>query len=71
MDCTVCSSKRAFWMSIPVQLKASTELTVSLVSQRDEEVDQVSAIEAQKRFGITAVTGHVLTGRQKGGKCNR
>ena len=47
------------------------ELTVSLVSQRDEEVDQVSAIEAQKRFGITAVTGHVLTGRQKGGKCNR
>ena len=46
------------------------ELRISLVSQRDEELDQVSAIEAQKRFGITAVTGHVLTGRQKGGKCN-
>ena len=47
------------------------ELRISLVSQRDEELDQVSAIEAQKRFGITAVTGHILTGRQKGGKCNR
>ena len=42
------------------------ELRISLVSQRDEELDQVSAIEVQKRFGITTVTGHVLMGRQKG-----
>ena len=47
------------------------ELMISLVSQRDDDLDQLSAIEAQRRFGITAVTGHVLTGRQKGGKCNR
>ena len=49
------------------------ELSISLVSQRDDDLDQLSAIEAQRRFGITAVTVHVLTGRHthKGGKCNR
>ena len=36
------------------------ELRISLVSQRDDDLDQVSAIESQNRFGITAVTGHVL-----------
>ena len=42
------------------------ELKVSLFSPSDEELGQLSAIQAQMGFQITAVTGHVLTGPSKG-----
>ena len=42
------------------------ELKVSLLSPSDEELGQLSAIQAQITVRITAVTGHVLTVPSKG-----
>ena len=38
----------------------------SLLTPSDDELGQLSAIQAQMRVRITAVTGHVLTGPSKG-----
>ena len=42
------------------------ERRLSLLSPSDEELGDLSAIQAQMGFRITAVTGHVLTGPSKG-----